>query len=198
MTHVIVTGNMHLFDMNLMNLAVLSMGTLFPATLGPSAQFQNQIKERHLLLWARLPLSRTQLGLAFGLVFLTPWPLAMASYLGLGLWWLELPSALFAWSGLVLAFIALVWLMAMVLGPTVAHITMFALYVSTVIIEPSVLLFSTVLGWGFVGSEPYRPGTVWQWLQEPSCSGSCSGAIQASLRAVSGFSSACCPCCPMR
>ncbi|MDA0337826.1 MAG: hypothetical protein O2782_21880 [bacterium] len=187
MTHVMVTGNILflndlLFDAlagaagressgatspNL-SLLVLAVASLLPATLGPSALFLSEGSERRLQMWAALPLSRTQLGLAYGTVLLTPWPLAVASYAGLSLWCQGLTASPFSCGGLVLAFLAVTWLMAMVFGRKVAHIGMFALYMAIgFLAEPAVLVLSTVFGWGLADAEGYQFGTMWHWLQLP-------------------------------
>ena len=96
--------------------SLLGISIMFPAVMGFIYQWINERNERRLTLWASLPLSRTEVGMAYGLVLLMPWCLAVLSSTGMALWWPDMQAALFSWTGLVLVQLAAMWLIAMVLG----------------------------------------------------------------------------------
>jgi MFS family permease len=121
--------------------SMLGVGILFPALMGFIYQWNNERSERRLTLWTSLPLSRTEVGMAYGMVLLMPWCLAALSSVGMALWWPDMQAALFSWTGLVLAQLAAIWLIAMVLGLFAGMVSGYVLFLGWPVVEIGVPSF---------------------------------------------------------
>jgi hypothetical protein len=153
------------------NLSILGMVSAFPMMVSLITLGANQATERRQRLWAASPLSRSQLGIAHGLVLLSPWLLAM-----LNAWLLtrmaaetDLLTIQFCWGGLLLLLGAAHWVLETYLGRRVAMIGALITIAAIFSLEALIILLASPFGWDFSFAADQRPSLYfWAWLRLPS------------------------------
>ncbi|MDA0337036.1 MAG: hypothetical protein O2782_17880 [bacterium] len=152
------------------NLAILGMVSAFPMMMSLIVLGAHQAEARRQRLWASVPLPRTQLGIAHGLVLLSPWVLATVNAWLLGRLSAEaeLPTVVFSWSGLLLVLVAAHWVLKTFLGPLAAMIGALATIVAIFSLEAIILLLAGPFGWDFSSAADHRPSLhFWASMRDP-------------------------------
>lgn len=153
------------------NLSILGMVSAFPLMVTLVVLSADQAEARRQQLREASQLPSTQLGIAHGLVLLSPWLLAMLNALLLGAMSAEaaLPSLLFGWGGVLVVAVFGHWVVSnwagRQTGMIAALVTIFAIFA----LEAGIIWLGGPLGWDFSFAADKRPSLLLlAWLREPA------------------------------